>query len=131
MKSNLKQFGFTLIEVLIALVILAVALTAVIKATQDNIRGTARVQDRMVAHWVAMNIVAKIQTGILSIPVTDSPETGWQQAFATRWRWQAAVAGAGNSYYERINVNVYRGQQKKQLEHLIAFVHLPKEKNNE
>lgn len=124
-----KQVGFTLIEVLIALIILAIALTAIIKATQDSIRDTTRVQDRLIAHWVAMNVVAKIQIGLLAVPGKTAPEKGTENMMGRIWPWQAAVDVGGNPFYERIHVDVYRPDEKIRVEHLLAFVRLRHEKN--
>ena len=54
--------GFTLIEVLIALAVLAIALSAVIKGVSANANNAAHLRDRMLAHWVAMNKVTELQT---------------------------------------------------------------------
>jgi general secretion pathway protein I len=53
--------GFTLIEVLLALAIIAIALTALLKATSQNIEDTHRIQEANSLHWVAMQAVAMVQ----------------------------------------------------------------------
>lgn len=114
--------GFTLIEVLIALLILTIALFAIIKAVQDGIHDTIRVQDRMEAHWVAMNVLSRMQVGLLSLPTKENPITGWEHLLSQRWRWEAGVDQGGSDYYERTYVNVYRDQNR--VAHLVGFVRL-------
>lgn len=58
--------GFTLIEVLLALAIIAIALTALISTNAFNLKGMARLQEKTRYHWVQMQGVAMIQTGMLT-----------------------------------------------------------------
>lgn len=58
--------GFTLIEVLLALAIIAIALTALLSANAFNLKGMARLQEKTRHHWVEMQGVAMIQTGMLT-----------------------------------------------------------------
>ena len=58
--------GFTLIEVLVALAILAVALAALVKASSEHTRNTHYLQERTLAHWVGQNVFARYEAGLLS-----------------------------------------------------------------
>jgi general secretion pathway protein I len=64
-----KSAGFTLIEVLIALAILSISLTAIIKSTSQNIKDTIYLQDKTIANWVAMNALNEARLGLTKIPV--------------------------------------------------------------
>jgi general secretion pathway protein I len=66
-----QQRGFTLIEVLIALAILSIALTAIIKATSQNIRDTAYIQHKMIAHYVALDVINAARAGLINLPTDD------------------------------------------------------------
>ncbi|OOC09128.1 MULTISPECIES: type II secretion system minor pseudopilin GspI [Thioalkalivibrio] len=57
--------GFTLLELLVALVVLAVALGALIKAGSEHARNTAYLQERALAEWVAANVLADYEAGLL------------------------------------------------------------------
>ena len=58
--------GFTLIEVLIALAILAIALTAVIEATSKNIQNTLYLQNKTIASWVGLEIINEAKINFLT-----------------------------------------------------------------
>lgn len=47
--------GMTLVEVLAAMTVLAIALIAIFRAVDSQIRNTATLADRMFAHWAALN----------------------------------------------------------------------------
>ncbi|WP_019570483.1 type II secretion system minor pseudopilin GspI [Thioalkalivibrio sp. ALE11] len=57
--------GFTLMELLVALVVLAVALGALIKAGSEHARNTAYLQERTQAQWVAANVLADYEADLL------------------------------------------------------------------
>ena len=61
--------GFTLLEVLIALVVLGVALGALIKAGSEHARNTAYLQERTLAGWVASNLLADYEAGLRRVDV--------------------------------------------------------------
>ena len=58
--------GFTLLEVLIALAIISIALTAIIKASSQNIKDTAYLEDKAIANWVGLEVMneVKAETGV-------------------------------------------------------------------
>ena len=61
MTINRSQRGFTLIEVMVALVIFGVIAASVLKTLQDSIRQQAALEDRLAANWVAQQTLAEIR----------------------------------------------------------------------
>lgn len=87
---NDKQMGFTLIEVLLALAIIAIALTALLKTTATNIADTQRVKQKMVSHWVAMQGITMIQSGLLPM-ITNRQVSQVTTLLGQKWYWRAIV----------------------------------------
>ena len=56
-----RSRGFTLVEVIVALMIIAVALVAAISAASATVYNAAGLQERTFAHWVAMNKLTELQ----------------------------------------------------------------------
>lgn len=56
-----KLKGFTLIEVMVALTIIAIALASLIKASGGHTNSAAYLKSKTLAHYVAMNEVTQLQ----------------------------------------------------------------------
>jgi general secretion pathway protein I len=82
--------GFTLLEVLVALAILAVTLGALIKAATEHTRNTQYLQERTLAHWVGQNVLARYEAGLLVAERGASSEGTVQQA-GQEWAYRVAV----------------------------------------
>lgn len=70
-----KQRGFTLLEVLVALAIFAVASVALLAAQNAQVRTDSRLADKTLAHWAALNRLAEIrlQGGFPDVGQGQSP----------------------------------------------------------
>ncbi len=63
--------GFTLIETLVALAVLAISAVALLGATEAHIARIADLQSRAAAQWAAENALADL---VLQQPLTESPD---------------------------------------------------------
>lgn len=116
--------GFTLIEVLIALAVLAIALSAVIKGVGANVNNAAHLRDRMLAHWVAMNKVAELQADT-TFP-TPGVTTGTMLMAEHEWIWQVTVSTTPNATIQRLDVEVRGKKEDKQpLDSVVAYAGQP------
>lgn len=70
--KNKKNKGFTLLEVLVALAVFAVAAIALMRVSESQLQLSARLEDKTFAHWVALNMVSEIQAN------QDWPDLGEQ-----------------------------------------------------
>ena len=87
------QKGFTLIEIMVALMVMAIALAAVMTTMGGAIRNAAGLQERTFAHWVAMNQMAKIQLAGNKIPSTKS---GSEEMAGHEWYWTITLEKTGD-----------------------------------
>lgn len=117
--------GFTLIEVLLALAILSIALTAIIRATSQNIRDTLYVQNKTIAMWVGTQIVNEARVGVLKLPAApDSLEQNTKMLSQT-WPWEASMTGTANPKIKKIIVRVFTENNHAQLIELVSYVYAP------
>lgn len=96
--------GFTLIEILVALAIVAVALAAGMRAVAQSADGATALKQRTLALWVAQNRLAAAQ---LATP-WPSPGTreGEATQAATRFVWRESVSGTPNPAFRKIEIVV-------------------------
>ena len=102
--------GFTLIEILVALAILAIALTAILKVADDEIRGEDYLQSKTVAHWVAMNTLAILQTGVIDT-ANNSQLSGQTVMLNQSLHWQATITPTANKFLNQANITVTQNRQ--------------------
>lgn len=83
--------GFTLIEILIALVILAVGLTALVVGGSELTSNTGYLKQRSIATWLADDIALQYRMGIFTIPPSVTEANGKEQRFKQTWQWQLVL----------------------------------------
>jgi general secretion pathway protein I len=81
--------GFTLLEVLVALVILTVALAALIKASSEHTRNTFYLQERLLAHWVGQNLLARYEAGLWRVEA--GRQEGRMRQADREWEYQLEI----------------------------------------
>ena len=105
MVKSRRQRGFTLLEVLIALAVLAIAMGAVIKAAGDYTGNHAWLRDRTLAIWVARNVLVQFQVENAWLDVGE--RKGTQEMGRREWRWLARVSQTDEAQLRRLDVEVY------------------------
>ncbi|MCL9684613.1 GspI family T2SS minor pseudopilin variant LspI [Legionella maioricensis] len=122
-KSNQKISGFTLIEVLLALTIIAIALTALLKATAQNIENTHRIKEKAIGHWVAMQGVSMIQLNLLQLNQSQE-STQATTMLGQQWYWRAKFSATPIKQMQQITISVSPKQSGPFREELVAFRYL-------
>ena len=98
--------GFTLVEVVVALAIVAIGMLAVFKTIGDTVNNVATLRDRSFAAWIADNRITELRlTG--QMPSVD--ETAGDLEYAgRRWHWVARVSQTPVDGLRRVDVRVRR-----------------------
>ena len=96
--------GFTLIEVLAALVIVALGMLGVIQAVTQTARNGTYLREKTIAHWVAMNVITeqRLQPG----PPNASEASDEVELAGQRWRWTLKVTQTSVETMQRMDVEV-------------------------
>ena len=102
--SRSSAAGFTLLEVLAALVIISLGMLAAIEAIGQTASNSTRMRDRTIAHWVAMNrlTAARLEP---RAPKVDKTSDEVEMA-GRRWRWTMEVTETAVQSMRRIDVRV-------------------------
>ncbi|BCA95301.1 type II secretion system protein GspI [Legionella antarctica] len=120
---NLKISGFTLVEVLLALTVIAIALTALLKATAQNIESTHRIKEKTISHWVAMQGVSMIQLNLIQLNQSQEA-TQITKMLGQRWYWRAQFSATPIKKMQQITISVSQKQSGPFREELVAFRYL-------
>jgi general secretion pathway protein I len=115
-----------LLEVLVALAVLAIAMGAIINAATQSIASTTYLRDQTFASWVALN-----QVNERLLDAEPWPEEGSQQGnaeLANRvWRWEARFSKTDDPDLRRLEVTVRSAGDTSALSVLTAFKAKPPE----
>jgi general secretion pathway protein I len=99
-----RQGGFTLLEILVALTVLAVTLAAIIKATGDYTGNQAYLRDRTLATWVARNVLVQFQVENAWPDVGE--RKGTSEMGRREWDWLARISQTEEAELRRLDVEV-------------------------
>jgi len=103
MPRTRSDAAFTLIEVLVALAIVAVALSAGMRALAQSADGASALKDRTLALWVAENRLARAQLGI-DIPAGTASGRETQANMMLAWR--ETITATPNPAFRKIEIVV-------------------------
>ncbi len=105
-----RAAGFTLIEVLVALTIVAVGMAAVMSALTSSASTVAYLRDKTFANWVAMNKIATIRTSGQQPARGDS--NGDVDFGDRKWHWHMLVVTTDVPGLLRMDVRVRPAEVK-------------------
>ena len=125
--GEMRTPGFTLIEMLVALTVIAVVGLAVSSAVGNVVAQTYTLEQRMVAHWVAENDLARVR--LARIGSTDAVPTGREtervRMSGRTWRVDRNIAETTHPWLRRVEIEVYEvadGEDIGPLHRMVGFV---------
>ena len=103
--------GFTLIEVVVALAIVAIGMAAVLSTLSASADTAYYLRDKTFAEWIALNRIAQVR---LSGQLPGTGRSDGELDYAGRhWRWQQDVSDLGFPGIYRIDVEVQQADTPK------------------
>jgi general secretion pathway protein I len=103
-KRGLGRRGFTLIEVVVAVAILAVAMGAIITGTARYADHAGVLREKTVALWVAHNHLTEV--GLEPSWPEIGASDGDVEMAGIEWHWEAKVAETPDPRVRRIDITV-------------------------
>ena len=116
--------GFTLLEMLVAVAIVAIGLTAALRASGMGIVGVGEYRNHMLALWLAQNIVTEhVARGDWLAPdTTTSEETFANHRFVVTQEVKTTL----NPRFLRLDVMIAdRDEPSRTLQHTVGFLISP------
>lgn len=98
-----RNSGFTLLEVMVALAVLAIALAAVINKTIETGVNIGYLRDRTLAHWVAENRLAEMQA---MAEWREGRQTGKTEFAGRTWYWEVESLATPARRLRRVVIRV-------------------------
>ena len=123
MKRLTFSKGFTLVEVMVALAIVAFSLTAIAASMNQMIDAANSMRVRTYASWIAQNKITELRMA------NATPETSTSSGEVTYansdWEWRAVVAETGVENFYRIDVSVSHAGSEYIVRTVTGFVGEP------
>ena len=109
-RCRVSQGGFTLVEVLVALMIVAMGLAALMTAVSGTARTSGYLRDKTVAQWMALNRLSEVRLNLNKFG--QNTDTG-ELNFANRtWHYDTRYFDTSIATMKRVVVRVYAGDAK-------------------
>ena len=113
-----KQQGFTLIEVMIALAVVAIALAALSRAMGVTVANQAQLETRIVASWVAENELLKMH--VMGADKTDRQQQ--TQMLDRKWLTQIRIESTAVPEIQKAVVQVTDANNEANSARLVTVV---------
>ena len=116
----MKARGFTLIEVVVALAVLAVAMGALISGMARYADNAGHLREKTLALWVAHNRLTEIglQPGWPEVGKSD----GDTELAGIDWRWDVTVAETPDPKVRRVDITVHPKGREGESAALSSFI---------
>ena len=130
MNNRIKKYspesnkGFTLIEVMVALGVTVIALSAIIATISQMIMTSNLMQQKTFASWIAQNYITELRLK------NESPKIGSKNGTIfyanSEWFWGAAISETGIEGLYRVDVDVGLFESDNSIQSVSGFVGAPK-----
>jgi len=115
-----QQTGFTLLEVIVALVILTLTMSGLVKSMGDGANNQLAIEDRTFAQWVALNQMAKMQ--LVQLHVSVGASNGSEEMAGREWVWEQLIESTSDPSVVRIVVTAGREGQSQELARTVGYL---------
>ena len=120
MTHSRRNRGFTLIEVLVALVVVALGLTALMVAVNGTARTSGFLRDKSVAQWIALNRLTEVRLNVTKFG--QNTDTGELDFGNRKWHYDTRYFDTSMASMKRVVVRVYLGDAKAKANPLAQAV---------
>lgn len=110
LRPRSPQQGFTLLELLVAVAILAIAMGALLAGFARYADQAAYLRERTIATWVAHNQLTEVE--LKGVKPDTGSSNGETEMAGTKWKWRLQVQKTPDPELRRLDVVVYSPKAK-------------------
>jgi len=120
-KISQQSFGFTLIEVLVALAIIATSIGAIISSSGSQAEQSLYLKQKSIAHWVALNEITELQ---INKTWPNLGKSEGDTAMANKnWYWTRTVKKTEDDNSREVEFEIFSDKKRfKNLTKLTAYI---------
>lgn len=109
-----RHGGFTLIEVMVALAIVATALPALMMLITSQLQGAGITRDKTQAFWIAQNQLTRLtlRDQLLEQYTLPDTESGTVERNGVLWYWELTSQDTDVEGFKRLDIRVTLNDQK-------------------
>ncbi|MEQ9464612.1 MAG: type II secretion system minor pseudopilin GspI [Haliea sp.] len=119
------QRGFTLVEVMVALAVVALALPALLFALYQQVDGAGYLRDKSLAQMVANNKLVELR--LLTVArsgLFSGVDSGVEELAGRQWHWRLESSATQVQSFYRVEIEVREGEEGegRPLHTLVSFM---------
>ena len=115
-----KLRGFTLLEVMIALLVITLGMAAVINTTSESGWKSAQLRHKTIATWVAQNQITKYRAN--RIWGNANSQSGKVEMANIDWAWRMKISETDDPSLRRLDVEVFIDGEEALKARLTGFI---------
>jgi general secretion pathway protein I len=115
--------GFTLVEVMVALTIVAFSLTAIAASMNQMIDAANAMRERTYASWIAQNKIAELRLANVTPEVSST--SGEVDYANSQWSWRAVVSETGIEDFYRVDISISHAGSENIIRTVTGFIGEP------
>ena len=106
LKNPHRNRGFTLLEIMIALAILAITMTTLLLSTSQVARNSRYLRDKTFASIVASNIINSARFRLITLPSKQGSTSGSQSQAGNVYHWNLRSQNTSDAFTQKLIVDV-------------------------
>ncbi len=111
----MRARGFTLVEVMVALAIVAITLPALLMALYQQVDDAAYLRDKTLAEIVALNKLTEMRLVVASTRNIKAGKDSGEQTFVDRdWYWWAETTATEAGKVFRVDISVALSEERRE-----------------